>query len=342
MAITETQLKDRIKAGTCPLYVLYGAESYLTEQYTQLIIRHTVEEGFDAFNLQRFDGQTVTVEQLEDAVEALPVMSERKCVTVRDMDPTGAESDRLLTLLSSLPDTCVLVFWQMTVQPDRKKGWQAFLKQAEAVGTVMHFEKKTPADAARLLVSGARRRGCTLSTEDARYLAEQAGSDLHLLLCELDKLSALAGEGGTITRSLIDQAATKNLEARVFDLSKAILRRDAAAAYDLLHQLAVQREEPLAVMGVLSTAYADLYRAKVALGAGQSPESLAGDFKSYKGKEFRLRNAGRDAGRLSVAMLRDCLSILAAADTALKLSHSGDWVLLEETVARLICRGQEG
>ena len=32
MAITEKELKERIKSGTCPLYVLYGEESYLVEQ----------------------------------------------------------------------------------------------------------------------------------------------------------------------------------------------------------------------------------------------------------------------------------------------------------------------
>ncbi len=341
MAMTETQLKERIKAGDCTLYVLYGAETYLVEQYARLIARKTVEEGLDAFNLQKFDGQTMTFEQLEEAVEALPLMTDRKCVLVRDMDAAGPYADRLLALTAQVPEGCVLVFWQMTVQPDKKKAWQTFLRQAEGAGCVIQFEKKTVAEAARMLVSGAKRRGCQLNEADARYLVEQAGNDLNLLLCELDKLCALAIEG-IITRQHIDSAATKNLEARVFDLSKAILRRDAAQAYELLHQLSVQREEPLAVLGVLSTAYADLYRAKVATTAGQPPETLAADFKSYKGKEFRLRNAGRDANRLSTAVLRDSLEILAKADTALKLTHSGDRVLLEQTVAQLICRAQEG
>ena len=342
MAMTETQLKDRIKAGDCPLYVLYGAESYLTEQYARKIADATVEPGMDAFNLQKFDGQTVTLSQLEEAVEALPLMAERKCVLVRDMDATGAEADRLLELISRLPDSCVLVFWQMTVQPDkRKKAWQNFLDQAEAVGVVVNFEKKTPTDAAKMLVSGAKRRGCQLDPRDALYLVEQAGNDLNLLLHELDKLCALATDGA-ITRQSIDAAATKNLETRVFDLSKAILRRDAATAYALLHQLAVAREEPVAILGVLSSAYADLYRAKVAATAGQPADSLAADFKVYKGKEFRLRNAARDASRMSVAMLRDCLDILAKADTALKLSHSGDRTVLEQTVTQLIRRAGEG
>ena len=37
---------------------------YLTEQYARRIAAQTVEEGFDAFNLQRFDGQEITPAQL--------------------------------------------------------------------------------------------------------------------------------------------------------------------------------------------------------------------------------------------------------------------------------------
>lgn len=51
-------------------------------------------------------------------------------------------------------------------------------------------------------------------------MIERCGSDLNLLLNELDKLSALAGTG-EITRSHIEAAGYKNLEASVFDLAKA-------------------------------------------------------------------------------------------------------------------------
>lgn len=342
MAMTEKELKERIKGGNCPLYVLYGEESYLVEQYTHLIVKQTVGEAADAFDLQRFDGQSVTLPQLEEAVEALPLMTDKKCVLVRDMDASVGDTEGLLRLLDTLPDSCVLVFRQMTVQPGSKKAWKTFLDKAAAVGVVAKLDKKTPADIAKMLVAGAKRRGCELDQRDAVYLVEQAGNDLNLLLRELDKLCALAG-GGEITRAMIDKAATKNLEAKVFDLSKAILRRDTAQALSLLHQLEIQREDPLPILGTLSAAYADLYRAKVAVNAGQPADCLAADFKTtYAGKAWRLSNAARDAGRLSTDTLRRSLDVLAQADTALKQNNSGPRVLLEQTVTKLIRLVQEG
>ena len=339
MAMNEAGLKNALKEGFSPVYVLYGEESYLVEQYTRLIAKQAVGDSDDAFNMHRFDGQLVTPEQLEDAVEALPLMAERTCVTVRDMD-LGAHAERLTELLRQMPDTCVLVFWQMTAQPEKKKSWTAFLAEAERVGCVVNFARKTLADVIKLLVGGAKRRGCVLAAEDARLMVEQAGNELNLLLCELDKLVALA-DGGTITRGMIEQLGTKNLEARVFDLSKAIFAGKAKHAYELVHQLFVQREEPITVLAVLSNAYADVYRAKVASIGGVSAESLAADFKNYKGKEFRLRNAARDAGRMSVSMLRESLEILAQADYDMKFVRQDGRTVLEQTVSRLIARAQQ-
>ena len=337
MAMTETQLKECIKNGDANLYVLYGAEGYLVEQYARMIARETVEEGFDAFNLQRFDGQEVTVAELEDAVEALPLMTDRKCVMVRDFNPCGDDTDRLLRLMEQIPDSCVLVFWQMTVQPDsRKNGWKAFLKIAGDKGVAIKFEPKDVNDAAKMLTGGAKRRGCALDATDARYLVEQVGNDLNLLIHELDKLCALAGQGGTITKAMIDTACPKNLEVQVFDLSKFILRGQKQQAFELLYTLRVQRAEPIAVLGTLSSAFSDLYRGKVATASGMSAESLASHFKSYQKKEWKLKNAARDSARHSVDTLRKCLDVLAETDTTLKLRSGDEWVLLEQTLARLM------
>ena len=341
MAIKEAQLKNQLKEGLSGVYVLYGQEGYLVEQYMRLIAKQAVGDPDDAFNMHRFDGQALAPEQLEQAVETLPLMAERTCVTVRDMD-IAANAEALVQVVRQMPDSCVLVFWQMTLQPDRKKGWKTFFDAVnERGGCVVEFARKTTGDIVKLLVSGAKRRSCTLDAQNARLIVEQVGTDLNLLLQELDKLAALA-DGGVITREMIEQLGTKNLEARVFDLSKAILQGRAKQAYELLHQLFAQREEAVSVLAVLSNAYADLYRAKVAVEGGEAPETLAQDFRGYKGREWRLGNAARDVRRMSKEALRDFLEILAQADTALKSGRVDDRVVLEQTVARLIERAERG
>lgn len=335
MKDAQTLLQEQLKGTLATAYLLYGEEPYLTEEYTRRIVRRVVGDPENAFDWQSFDGDTVTVEQLTQATAGLPMLAEKKCVTVRDMD-LAANSDRLVELLAELSDSCVLVFRQVSRQPDkRKKSWQAVLRQVDSCGLAVAFPRRTPAELSRLLVDGAKRRGCQLDSRDAALLIEQAGNDMHLLLNELEKLAALAMDG-VISAELIRQAGTKNLEVRVFQLARTILSGQAAEAFELLRQLAIQREEPVAILGALSTAYADLYRAKVAGMAGAAVNTLAADFPSYKGKEFRLQNAARDARRLELSTLRESLAVLAAADSALKSGRGQERALLEETATRLM------
>ena len=90
------------------------------------------------------------------------------------------------------------------------------------------------------------------------------------------------------------------------------------------------------INGVLASAWADLYRVKVAEAAGEQPVAVAGVYPGYKGKEFRLRNAARDAARLSMATLREGLEVLAEADRRLKFTTANPHIVLEETTAHLI------
>lgn len=344
MPLTETELKKQLGNGLARLYFLYGEESYLTAHYAALIAEKAVGgDDMGGFNLQKFDGQAVSFDAIEEAAEALPLMAERKCVAVCDYDvaANGATQERLLALAADPPEDCVLIFWQDAVQPDLKKNakWKAFAAAAEKSGVCVCFPRKTTGDIVKLLCSGAARRGNRLQPETARLLVEQCGDDLRLLLGELDKLCALAGESGEITREQVETAATKNLEASVFDLSKAILQGNYARAYTILHTLLSQKEEPVSILAVLSNAYADLYRAKAAANAGVQAESLAADF-GCRGREFRLRNAARDCARLSLAALRESLEVLAQADGLLKSSRTDKRVVLEQTVARLIMRGR--
>lgn len=345
MPATEATLKQQLRDNTLtPVYVLYGEETYLTTHYvSQLAGKAVGNDDFGDFNRVELDGQECGFEAVLDAAESLPLMAERKCVIVRELDATAAAvHDRLLTLLQDPPESCVLILWYSHPLDTRKNNkWKAFLAAAEKAGTCVEFARRTPAEIAKLLSSGASRRGCTLSPDTARLMVEQCGDDMQQLLNELDKLCAVAGEGGEITPALVERAATRQLSARVYDLSKAILKGDYAGSYGILHRLFASREEPVSILAVLSGAYVDLYRAKVAATAGVPAESLAAEL-GYRGKEFALRNAARDCRRLELATLRRCLALLAEADTRMKGSRVQPRVVLEQTIAQLIVLGKGG
>lgn len=342
MPWNEEKLKQHLKEGTLlPLYVIYGEEGYLVRQYAEKLRGRGVgEDDLGSFNLHRLDGLRCEYDAIEQGAEALPLMAERTCVLVRDYDVGSKEREethfRLMELVNDPPETCVLIFYYDALQPNGKSArWKEFLAAAENQGAVIRLDRRTPEEVVRMLTSGASRRGCTMCPEVARLLLDWCGNDLDLLLNELDKLSALA-DGGEIDRALVERAATRNLESRVFDLSKAILAGQYTKAYEVLGVLFGQKEDPIVINGALAGAWADLYRAKVAMASGKKALEVAGVYSGYKNREFRLTNAMRQVSRMSADTLRQGLEVLAEADRRLKSSRADGRVVLEETAARLI------
>lgn len=344
--ITEAELKKQIdKAEFSPLYVLHGEETFLVERYAQKLVSKAAGESFLDFNLQRFDGASVSIDEIADAVEALPFMAERKCVAVSNLDVekrNAQEQDKLKELIANIPETTVLVIFLTSVAIDYKKSskWKSFFAAANKTGSTIQLKRRENADLEKLLCTAATKRFCNLSRQDAARIIFLCGNDLQILYSELDKLCSFVGQG-EITPQIIDQIVVKNLETTVFILAKALIAGEYEKAYKGLDLLFYQNEEPVTILAVLASSYVDMYRVRTAVQSGQSCTEPAKYF-DYKGKEFRLRNADRDVKNLSTEVLRESLNVLLQTDIALKSSRTSSRILMEELIAKLLMVSGKG
>lgn len=333
--MTEEKLKQQIKEQAfAPVYAFYGEEAYMSEYYAKTVAEKVCGGEMEEFNRLSFDGQDTPWDDIEQAVQTLPLMAERKCVTVRNFD-VATHADKVMPLLQHPAQDTVLIFLFTAVQPSGKSAkWKAFLAACEKAGGAMESKYKTEAELIHLLTKGASRRGCALTDTNAATLVARCGNQMLNLLNELDKLCAVAGQGGTITESLIEAAASRTLDSSVFALSKALLNGQAEKALLLLDELLEQKEDPIAIMAVLSNAYADLYRVSAAQSAGRPAAEIA-KYYQYGGREFRLRNAAGDLRRLSPRTVEQSVECLATADRKLKSSRVEARVVLEQTLVQL-------
>lgn len=338
--LTEAELKKQIEQNSfANLYLLHGEEKYLLKRSADRLMRKASGDAFQDFNMQKLDGESVSIDALASAVEALPLFAEQKCVAVTDFDAESRSAQdlaKLYELLDNVPSSTVLIFYLPSVLIDYKKStkWKKLLAAVNKVGCTVQFQRKSGPDLQKLLCAAASKRHCTLSRADAAKMVSYCGSDLQTLFNELEKLCAFAGEG-EITPKMIEELVTKNLETTVFLLSRAIVAGEYDKAYSILDLLFYQNEEPVSVLAVLSSAYLDLYRVRAAVQSGQSALAPAKYF-DYKGKDFRLRNAERDGGRFSMEMLRQSLDALLEADVALKSARGNRRTVMEKLIAKLL------
>lgn len=337
--LTEQEFKKQLSSGDLPqVCLVFGDEEYLKKYYVTLLEKKSVDESMAGFNLHRINGENFVFDELYQAVQSMPFMSDYSCVVVKDLAVDKMKNDEFEPLLDILGDpneTCVLVFWMDSVTLDEKKDKvKTFIDAVNAVGTVLRLDKMSGAQLFKLLENGASKRGCVVSRDVSTYLANRVGDDLNTLLNELEKLCFYKGEG-EITRRDVEAICTRSLDASVFDLSKALVSGTAQQAFNILNDLLAQKEKPVIILGTLISAYVDMYRAQVALSSGEAADAAAQVF-NYKRREFRLKNAARNSSNMSLEQIRTCLDILADADMRLKSTALDERRILEELMLRLM------
>ncbi|MBQ7596173.1 MAG: DNA polymerase III subunit delta [Clostridia bacterium] len=333
--INETELKKQIKeAFFCRVYMLYGSESYLKHHYYSLLLKKCVDPAFADFNLHIFDSPSDIKEAVLSA-EALPVMSERTCIVLKDLklsDLGDSGKKELLNLIADVPETCVLIICMLTADADGR-GWKEIISACEKAGAVIRLEKMSARDLVRYVQKGAQARNCDMDSHAAEYFIGFTGDDMTNVLNELEKLCAYVGSG-KISKEAIDSVTVKNTEVRVFELSKNLISGNCSKAFLILDQLIKQKEEPISILATLIMAYVDMYRAKVAAAAGKRAEDIMKVF-NYGKSDFRLRNAAKNSSKAEASMLRKSLDILSSADEMLKSTSIDQRTILEETMIKL-------
>lgn len=334
--LDEKTLKAHIKSGEFyPIYLICGNEDYLKKLYTDTIAAKNVDSAFESFNLQKFDGKNLDLGDVFEQASIMPMMSDKRCIIVEDYKLEGAP-DKDISLIESYAqsesETSIVIFHQKNVEFSLTKAKKAG-DVISKYGAVCVLNKRTGSDLIKPLISSAAKCDCTLSTQMANYLVSIVGDDFNVLINELQKVCSFAGTG-EITKAHIDSVAVKTDEAKIYDLTKALMQKDFDRAYKVLHTLLKSKIQPEYIMGTIISTYVDMYRGKVSLSCGERADALASDF-DYRNTAFRLTNGARDASRLDLPTLRKCLDVLSEADMKLKMSSDDSVIVLEQLMVRL-------
>lgn len=318
------QFKQELKAGSPrSLYVFHGEETYFKEYYFRELKKQLIPPELEQLNFHPIPGKECTLQRLREAVDCLPVMSERTLVAVTDYDLYGGSADArdgLCALLSNLPEDCCLVFYYdlLPFKADaRMKKLTNLLKEK---GLVVDFARQEPSDLKDWIVRRFKALGHDIAPREAAYLLECRGDLMQDLVTEIEKIGAYAS-GRQVTRADIDAVVIPQLDAAVFQMTDAITRNDFDGAAAVLDSLLGARESSIMILSVVGKYFRQLYTARLLLERRRGPADLASlwNMKSSWQAE-RLMDAAR---RYSLPWCRNAVRRCAETDLAMK-SYGGE------------------
>ncbi|HHU23273.1 MAG TPA: DNA polymerase III subunit delta [Clostridiales bacterium] len=329
-----SSLVKELKArGPENLYLLWGEEDYLREQFLLEIKKLCLSEGAEEFNYKRFDGPAVDMKSLSDAVDSLPFFSRRTLIEVRDYDINKCRDDDLAVLkeiTGDLPNYCTLVFvLGSSYEPD---GRLSACKTIKANGRVIQFTSQSTGQLVKWIFRRFEAMGKTINKADAEYLIFVCGSLMNRLIPEVEKLSAYA-KSDIITREDIDAVTQRIPEANVFEMTGLLASRDFDGAAAVLAELLASREPPIKLLAIIGQQMRNLYAARLAIDRGLG--------KNYVMKtcglkyDFMANRLLNNAKGFSLGRLARAVELCAETDYRMKSSSADDEALLKELLLHL-------
>lgn len=323
------------------LYVFFGEEGYLRRYYLEQLRKQLLGGPAETFNVHRFTSENMSLDGLQDAVEALPMMAERTMIQVDDYDlfkAAEADRERLIAMLSDLPDYCCLVFYYEAAAYKPDKRLKKLYAALTGNGTEVEFCKQ----GARELGSWVRRHflGHQKDIDDklCQYLIFQTGGTMTALASEIEKICAYA-ERSTICRADIDAVVEPVLDAVVFDITDAIAGGDYGLALRKLQTLLQMQEEPIPILGAIGAQMRRLRCAKVLAAAGKGGDSL---MKFCSIGDYPARKTMAAASRVSQQFCDRAVILCAETDYRMKTSYDSPQRLLEFLLLQLAEEARHG
>lgn len=286
------------------IVTLTGENSFGLQQELDKLAGEFVKQYGD-LALERLDGEEAEFGRLQEAMTGLPFLASKKLVVLRAPSTNKQFAEQAEQLFARVPETNEIIL----VEPklDKRTAYYKLLKKQT---DFREFPEVDQYGLAQWLAGEAKRQNGSLSSADARYLVERAGTDQQLLSNELDKLLLYSPK---IDRRTIDLLTEPTPQSTIFQLLEAAFAGHTKSVLKLYAEQRAQKVEPAQIIAMLAW---QLHVLAIVKAAGdRSTDTIA---KEAKINPFVVRKSQGIARDLSLSEIKQLVNDLLKIDAAMK------------------------
>ncbi len=275
-----TELSKSLKEELSPVYVIEGNDAYFTDHAVSAL-REACNIAQPALNDTRTEGETLKGDALSaffDSLYTLPFFDERRFVRLSEYHPSESEFSR--GLQKYLVDPCPTTV--LAIVNHEKKGNTVDYKKKKGITYVdcSHADEET---LTKWLFALLRREGLSADTDAVARMTRYCAFDAARLKKESEKLLLLLGEGGRVTREVVEEQIERDVEYKIYELTQASSRGDFTSFTEISEDLFKKGYEESSAIFSLSAHYKTLLQiaelgrlsdAQIAERTGQKPYAV--------------------------------------------------------------------
>ncbi|HRQ22105.1 MAG TPA: DNA polymerase III subunit delta, partial [Anaerolineales bacterium] len=270
----------------------------------------------------RLESRTITENELNNAVNAMPFLAPKRLVFIAYPSAkysSPAARKKFLEFLEKAPDTAKVVLYDTMEKPkDAEKHW--LVKWADKnkphVKTQAFFLPQQR-DMPGWIVNEAKKQSGQIEPAAAARLAEMVGVDTRQAGMELSKLLAYVNWERPVRGSDVEAVCIVTSQQSVFEFVDALSQGNAKTAQRLLHRL-LENEDAFSLWGMVVRQFRLLIQAREILDGRGNKDDVA---RALGVHPFVAEKTTGQAGRFSMEALEEIYRRLLKIDEQVKTSQ---------------------
>jgi DNA polymerase-3 subunit delta len=323
-------LGQKISAGIIyPVYLFHGTEKLLLEEAIKQLRGKLEESPHPWLNYHVLQGKEERAAAILEKARSMALFRGRILILVQEADLLPrTEKEKLIPYLQNPPSSTCLILQGDTLSP-----FASLVPYIKAKGAIVDFSPLSPTRTLTWIKEWVEGMGGKITSEAARYLVENNGTNLLFIKNELEKVMTFkGGKGSLIDLTDLKQIGWSTATHTIFELTEALGNRKKEEALYLLQKLLRQGEAPLLILNLIIRHFRHLWQIKE-LQRNNYPldqiEKLMG-LLPYQAKKYRLQ-----ARRFSEDELKKVFCRFTEIDLYLKSTDIPAKILLENFIWNL-------
>ena len=322
-----------IKAGSFqPVYLLYGAEAYLKNQYKMKLQQALSQEG-DTMNVAYYEGKNINPGEIIDLAETLPFFAERRLIVIENSGVFKHPCEPLAEYMKEIAGTACFVFVEDEV--DRRSKMYKAVKKA---GRAVEFPKQSEKLLVQWILLRLKKENKKITQSVMELFLEKAENDMSHIDRELEKLACYTMGRDVITAEDVEAVCVSQTTGKVFEMVDHIVGKRQERALRLYYDLLALKEPPMRILFLIARQFHILLQVKELQRQGYDNKFIA----SKAGvPEFAVRKNLAQAEKMSVGQLKGAVAGCVQMEEDVKTGKINDRMGVEVLIVRYSGKNQD-
>lgn len=294
--------------------LLHGPNAYLLEKALEKL-RADFEEKHGSINIETIaTDDDLTAQKIISAISSAPFLGEKRLVVVKNFLRLAddKEQEKMEKSLDKIPETGILVFFEHPNTESKKRPKATLKKTLEKKAVAKVFNEGTENELMPWIINRLKNNNAVMSETLARYMMEVAGTDMHILASECEKLGIYCHDR-KVTQRDIDDLVSKNYATTIFQCTDALNEKNPQKAIAKLHVLSEMGEELLIILSMMARHFRLILLTKELIEKQKIPRSrLYETMTTYDAglKPYPVKLAADQAQKFTMAQLKSVMNTL--------------------------------